>query len=306
MFLIFWCVFCLFTGSYSVFYTPLILKLLPPNKRGTIRGIGFAIGAFLGVGMSALIPIIISNITFPYNYMIIFVIGSIFLFLSALTFNFMRQPEDMPPNEPMSMTQYLKQMPSTVRESPPFRAVIFTCIFMTISNALLPYYTLKAIRVFSATETHVALFAGLAIITTAVAYIGLGYIVDRWGPRIVALIVAVFIFLAGAIVLATNSLSFLIVGWICANFAFNGTMLSTSLLIGEVSPTSKMPLYVGVLFTISMSISAGIVLLMAPVLEAFGFAPVFTLVLLCGLLSFSVNNFILRKLLAKKVSQEVS
>ena len=34
LFLIFWGIFNLFAGSYAVFHTPLVLKLLPPDKRG--------------------------------------------------------------------------------------------------------------------------------------------------------------------------------------------------------------------------------------------------------------------------------
>jgi len=299
LFLISWCIFNVFVGSYTVFHTPLVIKLLPPDKRGTIRGLGFAIGSFLGVGMSALIPLILSRIVFPYNYMMIFSMGLFFLFINAIIFFFLRQSDDIPPNEPMEMTQYLKQMPSTIRENPSFRAMILTCLFLAIANSLLPYYTLNAIRVFSATETHIALLAGLAIFSGAVSYIVLGYIVDRRGPRYIAVIIAVCLAAAGIVALITNSLNFLFVAWVLANFSNNGSMMATSLLIGEVSPSTKLPLYVGVYFTISTALSAVIILLFAPVLENLGFMPLFATVLTCGLLSFIINVFVLKKRLSR-------
>ena len=294
-FLIFWCIFNVFVGSYGVFFTPLVVRLLPPDKRGTIRGIGMAIGSFLGVGMSALIPVILGNIAFPYNYMVIFSMGLFFLLVNVCVFYLMRQSEDMEPNEPMSMTKYIKGMPSTIKENAPFRAMIMACVFLAIANAILPYYTLYAIREFSATDTHIAILAGLAILSGAIAYVGFGYIIDKSGPRLVAVIAACLIIASGVLILSTNSLYLLFAAWMLSNICNTGTIVSVSLLFADVAPSTKLPLYVGVYMTISMAISATVVLLLAPVLESFGFAPIFITVLVCGLLSFLINIFVLRK-----------
>jgi len=297
-FLIFWCIFNIFVGSYGVFFTPLVIRLLPPDKRGGFRGIGMAIGSFLGVGMSALIPVILGNIAFPYNYMTIFSLGLFFLLVNACIFYFMRQSDDFEPNEPMSMTQYIKKMPSTIKENAVFRAMILTGIFLAVPNAILPYYTLYAIRGFFATETHIAILTGLAIMSGAIAYIVFGYIIDRRGSRIVAAISACLLVTAGVLIITTNSLYILFAAWVLANMCNTGTMVSISLIFGEVAPPTKLPLYVGVYMTISMALSAGVVLLLAPVLERFGFAPIFATVLLCGLLSLTINIFVLRKRMA--------
>ncbi|MCL2828651.1 MAG: MFS transporter [Oscillospiraceae bacterium] len=298
LFLIFWAIFNLFAGSYAVFHTPLVIKLLPPDKRGTIRGIGFAIGSFIGVGMSALIPVILLRIVFPYNFMIIFSLGLFFLLVNASIFFFMRQSKDVAPNEPMGLSQFIQQMPTSIRENPSFRAMILTCLFLAIANAVLPYYTLYAIRVFSATEAHIALLTGLAILSGAIAYVGFGYVADRYGPRIIAIIAAGLAIAAGALALTTHSLNFLFVAWVLANMNNNGFPLVVTLLLGEVSPSAKIPLYVGVHTTISMALSTVVVLLLAPALENIGFIPLFALVLACGLGSLLANVFLLKKRLA--------
>jgi len=300
LFLVSWFIFNIFVGSYFIFHTPLVIKLLPPNKRGAIRGIGFAIGSFLGVGMSALIPVILGRIDFPYNYMVIFSIGVFYLLINAVVFLCLRQSKDAIPNEPMSMGNYIKQMPSTVRLNPSFRAMILTCLFLAIANALLPYYTLYAIREFSATDAHIAILAGLGVFSGAIAHVAFGFIVDRHGPRVIALIVAGLLVITGVLALTVHMLSALFIAWIMANLANNGTMTATSLLMGEVSPSTKLPLYVGVHATISMALSAVIVLLLAPTLENLGFVPLFIIVLVCGLTSFLLNIFVLRGRLERR------
>ena len=299
LFLIFWAIFNIFAGSYAIFHTPLVIKLLPPEQRGAIRGIGHAIGSFIGVGMTALIPLILLRFAFPYNFMVVFACGLFFLLVNALIFFFMRQSKEAVPNEPMGMSQYIKQMPAAIRESPSFRAMILTCLFLAIANALLPYYTLYAIHAFSATEAHIATLTGLAILFGALAHVGFGYIADRHGPRIVAVLVACFMIAAGVIALLTNSLHFLFVAWVLANISNSGFPLIVTLLLGEVSPATKLPLYVGVHTTISMALSTVVVLLLAPALEHIGFMPLFVLVLVCGMLSLLANLFVLKRRLVR-------
>jgi len=299
VFLVFWCIFNLFTGSYAVFFTPLVIRLLPPDKRGAIRGIGLAIGSFLGVGMSALIPLILGFFSFPYNYMVIFGMGVFFLLLNAAVFFFMRISKDAEPIEPLGMMEYVKKMPSTIGESPAFRIMIVTVIFLAIAHSILPYYTLYAIRIFSATETHVATFAGLAILSGAISNIAFGVVVDRYGPRIVAVIGACLLILAGSLALTTNSLNILFVIWLLANVSNISFVSAVALLIGEISPSAKLPLYVSVYTTISTALSAVIVLTLAPILENFGFMPLFAIVLVCGVCSFLLNIFVLRKRTAR-------
>ena len=160
MFLLFWGVFNVFVGSYSVFFTPLLLKLLPPEKRGTTRGVGLSLGSLLGVGMAALIPGIINGIVFPYNFMLIFGLGTVILMFNGSMFLFMREHEDVVPRVPLSILQYVKGIPSSVRDDKLFRTMIIMCTFLVVGNGMLPYYTLYAMREFAATEAQVATLAG--------------------------------------------------------------------------------------------------------------------------------------------------
>jgi MFS family permease len=177
--------------------------------------------------------------------------------------------------------------------------MIITVIFLAIAHSILPYYTLYAIRVFSASEAHVATFAGIAILSGAIANISFGVIVDRYGPRIVAVIGACLIMLAGALALATNSLNILFVIWLLANISNISFVSAVSLLLGEISPPAKLPLYVSVYTTISTALSAVIVLVLAPILENFGFMPLFAIVFVCGASSLLLNVFVLRKRTAR-------
>jgi len=300
LFLIFWGAFNIFVGSYSVFFTPILLKLLPPEKRGAMRGVGAAIGSLLGVGIAALIPTIINNITFPFNFVVIFATGTVILLIDACFFLLMREHADVEPRIPFKITQYIKSIPSSVREDVLFRTMIIMCTFLVVANALLPYYTIYAIQVFDAIESHIATLAALAVLAGAIGHVGFGLIVDRWGPVPTSVISACLVILAGTTALATNSLYVLYVAWAFANLGITSYIITVSQLLEKVTSSEKFPLYVGVLTTISMAVSSAVVLLLAPVLENIGFTLLFVVVLTCGLASLAVNLLFFRRLLKKR------
>jgi len=298
-------VFNIFVGSYSVFFTPLLLKLLPPEKRGAMRGIGAAIGSLLGVGMAALIPVIINRIIFPYNFVVIFAAGSVFLLADAILFFLMREHKDVEPRIPLSIIQYIKGIPSSVRDDALFRNMIIMCTFLVIANALIPYYTIYAIREFSATEAHIATLTALAVLSGAFGHVVFGVIVDRWGPVPTSIIAACLVITAGVLALFTstafgNTIYFLYAAWVFANLGNICYMMTATLLLDKVTSSGKIPLYVGVLMTISMALSSAVLLLLAPALENIGFALLFVVVLICGLASLAVNLLVFMKHLAKR------
>ena len=298
LFLFFWGVFNVFVGSYNIFYTPLVLKLLPPDRRGGMRGMGNAAGSLLGVGAAALIPVILERAAFPRNYTLVFSIGCVLMLIDAVLFLIMRMPGDTEPNIPMGVFQYIREMPSAVRVNAPFRAMVLTCMFLVVSNALLAYYTLYAIRVFSATEQQVGALAALAVISGAVGYVVFGFTVDRKGPRFTAAISAALVVISGALALSTHSLGPLYAAWVLANLGSSCYMVSVSLLLGMVSPPAKLPLYVGVNAVVSLGLSALVLLVLAPALESVGFMPLFATVFACGATSLLINMFVLRPRLA--------
>ncbi|MCL2378153.1 MAG: MFS transporter [Defluviitaleaceae bacterium] len=294
-FLFAWGVFNLFVGSYSVFFAPLILKLLPPDRRGGLRGIGFALGSLLSLAVTAIFPVIFYRITFPYDFMLIFVMGSLLMFVNAAVFALLREHNDIEPRIPMGLAQYTRGIFSSLISEPGLRALILTCTFLVIAISLLPYYTVYAIRIFSATDANIATLAALAVASGAVGHIVFGFIVDKRGPVTTVTMVACLTALSGALALFTNSLTLLFVAWAIANFGNSGYFSSASLLLGEIGAPGKLPLYAGVLNVVALALSAIVLLVLAPVLERIGFNWLFITILACGVLSLAANVFVFRR-----------
>jgi len=295
VFILFWAIFCLLSGCYMVFNVPLILKLLPPHKRAGMRGVGQGIGNIIGLGLAGSIPIIVENFSYPYNFMILFGLGLIFLFLNATGFWLMKEHEDVEPRVSMKLHEYLKAIPVSLKEDGTFRAMVLSCMFMLIGVSLIPFYTLYGIRSFTMGADQIALLATLAILSAIGVNISFGFIIDRFGPVKVSPVAAVCIVTSGLILLITKELPFFYGAWVLINVAQFCYMKSTNLMLGDVSPSGKTPLYVGVLFMISMAVSSIVVLGLAPLMELAGFSILFVLVVICGGLGLFYNVFVFQR-----------
>lgn len=301
VFLASWAVFNLMAGSGTVFNVPLMLKLLPPNRRAGMRGVGIAIGSIIALGMAALIPVVIERISYPQDFMVLFGIGLLFLFANAAGFWLMDESEDVEPRHPLRVAEYMKAIPATLIGDPVFRAMVGSCVALVVANSLIPFYTLHAIRDLSASEGQVSLLAGLAIVTGVAVSLVFGFLIDRRGPVRLSPVAAVAVTAAGIVGLVANSFPALVVAWVLANLGNACYMQTTMLMLGDVSPKGKAPLYVGILFSISMLLSSVVVLGLAPVLESLGFTALFVLVSVCGAVGWYLNVRVFQPRLARQV-----
>ena len=300
MFILFWAIFSLLSGSYMVFHVPLILKLLPPDKRAGMRGVGQGLGNIIALGMAGLIPVLLGRFSYPFNFMMIFLIGLAFLFVNATGFWLMKEHEDVETRVAMKLMEYMRAIPMSLKGDATFRAMVLSCMFLLIGVSLIPFYTLYGIRSFGFEADQIALLATLAILSAIGVNLSFGFIIDRVGPVKVSPVTGVFIGISGLILLITNEILFFYLAWVLINVANICYMKATNLMLGDVSPPGKTPLYVGVLFMISMAFSSLVVLGLAPVLETFGFTILFVIVVGCGGLGLFYNLFVFQRRLNEK------
>jgi MFS family permease len=299
MFILFWAIFNFFSGSWVVFFIPILFKLLPPNKRAGLRGVGQALGNIIALVMAGLIPIIINQIIFPYNFMVIFILGSAFLLLNATCFWLMKEHKDVELRVPMKLKEYLKEIPLCLKSDVAFRAMIISCIFMALANAFIPFYTLYGIRVFNIDAYQIGILTILGIVSAIAVNLVFGFIIDRFGTVKLSPLIGVFIMLAGIIALAARNVIFFYLAWVFANIGNWCYMKVANLMLGDISPPGRSHIYVGVLFITTMTISSLGVLGIAPLMEATGFSILFVIITFCGCLGLFYNLFVFQKRLKR-------
>ena len=295
VFIAFWGTYNFLQASGFVFNIPIILKLLPPHQRAGLRGVGQAVGNLIALGMAGLIPFILERFSFPYDFMVIFLLSLILLFFNAAGFWLMKEHEDVEARVPMSVLEYTRAIPLCLKEDSSFRAMVISCMFLVVGISLIPFYTLYAIRTFGLSGEQIALLTTLAILSAIAANIVFGFIIDRFGAVRVSPSLAVFLIVSGVMALFTSGLFSFYVAWVLINFGAVCYMKTSNLMAGDVSPSGKSPLYVGVLFIISMALSSVVVLVLAPVMDAAYFVILFVVVIVCGGLGLFYNVFVFQR-----------
>ncbi|HEY5562402.1 MAG TPA: MFS transporter [Clostridiaceae bacterium] len=284
LFLLFWGIFNLFVGSYVPFYTSIMPKLIPSHQRGRIMGFAGGFGNCIAVLASILIGIILSKIAYPYNYTLIFGIGTIILLLDVLDFHFMvHEPPDKIQSKNISYLKYIMEIPKVLKENKRFSQMVLGFSFFIVAVISLTYYSLYAIRVYHAGAREIAIFTAISMIINTLSSLAFGIIADRYGYRYVLLFSALFGVLAGIFILLLNGLLIIYIAFALSTACLCGYNLSNNMLIIKESPRSELPIYISVNLMITLLISSLTLLISGVIIDKLSFTPIFVLSLICSL-----------------------
>jgi MFS family permease len=289
MFLIFWAAFNLFVGSYGPFFMSIMPKLISSEQRGRLTGYGLAVGSFIAMGASVFIGIILKNISYPYNYTVIFSIGLLILFADAFLFRFMvSETPDKTNTEVFGYLQYFKQIPKVMKKNRKFAKTVIGSIFFVVSSISLTYYSLYAIRNFNAGATEIAVFSAITMAVNIAANIILGVVADKFSHNLVLKYSAISGIAAGAIILATNSIFSVYAAFALSSLCACGYQLSCGMLIIEQVPKEELPVYISINSIVSLIMSTTIMLISSLIIDKVSFMPVFAVTFAAGIGAYLV------------------
>lgn len=283
MFLIFWGMFNLFVGSYSPFYNLIMSKLVPLNKRGRLLGFAGAFGNFIAIATSMLIGILLKNVSYPYNYTIIFLLGIVVLLLDVLDFNLMK--DDVPDkvaDKEINYVEYLKLLPNILKNNNKFAHMVAGFTFCTVTNVSLAFYTLYAIRTYHAGATEIAVFTSITVLVNIFASMILGVIADKFGHKYVLQVSALCGLGAGIIVISIAGIGSVYFAFILTTFCTCGYNLSSNMLVIQEAPRDELAMYISANMLITQIISSIALLLSGYVIDKFSFKPIFLLTIITG------------------------
>jgi MFS family permease len=289
IFLICWGIFSFFVGSYSPFFMTIMPKLILNHERGRLLGFAGAVGNLIAVGSSAIIGILLTNIPYPYNYTIIFAIGTILLILDVVDFMLMKnEPTDEHVHRDMSYFQYIKYLPVVLKHNRKYSYMVLGFIFFVVTNVSLAYYSLHAIKNFNAGAAEIAIFTGLALVANTLSSMIFGVIADRFGHKYVLQYSGACGLAAGIIVLSLPGLFSIYTAFALSTICASGYQLSCSMLIIQEAPKEDLPIYISVNVMITLIVSSAFTLLSGYIIDKFSFTPIFFVTCTAGLGAFIV------------------
>lgn len=293
MFLLFYGIFNMFVGTYGPFYFSIINKILPYEERGKIIGRGSAIGNLVAIFTTYLLNFYLNSFSFPYNFVLIFSTGMVILFIDAVLFYIIDEPEEETQEESLPLGVFLLRAFSFFKRDLNFKRLVFSFIFLGLSLTSLPYFIVYATKSFKG-YNFVTIFNLVAIITSILGNYILGELTKILGYKKV-LSLGMFLGILGLFwALVLRNIYLLLSGFALLNLTFVANILTTGFLITSISPKEDLPVYLALSNTLTMSISSLMHIANGFIINYMGFEALFLISLIFLIVSlFSIGRVVI-------------
>jgi MFS family permease len=291
-------------GVSSVPWFELVAKAVPPHRRGRLFGIAQIFGALGGMGVGAIVALILGSATigFPNGYALLFLIsGCLFLF-NLVPFWLVKEPvneaAESGKRERLTARQFSASLLRIVRTDATFVRLIVSRLLLGTAMAAFPFYILFMGSQFSMSAERLGLLTSAQVLGGLLGGLAIGWIADHRGPRTVirlsAVICATIPLIALFMVLLHAALGASVVAIGVILFVVLGAVGSTNLIgfmtyLMEIAPLAQRTVYIGL-----FSALAGAVLVAPPLLgwllQAASYPVVFAVATAASIGSFLVSR----------------
>lgn len=275
-------------------WTSMISKIMPPDSRGTFFGLQAGL-ANLFISMSAIgAGYLLDSLDSPWDFAVCFFLAAIFFTVSWFALAATREPEDTEKFIPEEKTHFWDDAKRVLSRDKNFNWFLVVRVLSQFATMGFSFYIIYALREFNMTPVVAGYLTATLTISQTIANIGMGWIGDRVGHRVMLIIGAIAAFLSA--VLAWNAAS---IAWFYPIFILTG-MANVSLWTISMTMTvdfggeTERPIYIG----LSQTLTAPATIL-APIIggwiaDSAGFVPTFTISTVLSLVMISILVFLVK------------
>jgi len=233
-------------GLGNIPYTDIIGKIIPKDRRGAFFGGKQVLAGPLAVGAALLAGRILTNISYPNSYALLFGMAAAGLAIASLGFWVIREPpQSNQTQETPSWREYTSHVASASRR---LGSLVAVQLLTGFSLMALPFYVVYAQDELGAPPEAIGWFLLAQVLGGVVATLLWARLVDRAGSRQMITFCAVTSALTPVLAILLGGF-----GWMAlfpvfflAGATFNGRQVGFNSALLELAPTSERPTYAGV------------------------------------------------------------
>lgn len=230
-------------------YFNLYAKVIPANRRGSMWGIGGAIGGLLALGGAQISGLLLDRYGFPDAYALSFLFAFVILTLGIIGFRYVQELPTIDKPPPIPAVQYVRQSPALLRSDPQFGMFVLSQLLYSFQYMAPAFYTVYAIDHFGAGPRTVALFTTVLMGTNTIANLLLGFLADRLGNKVVLQLGMLLAVAAPALAVLAPSLVWMYAVFVLHSFVHAGSDIGGFNLPLEFAPRAQVPTYTAVNMT---------------------------------------------------------
>lgn len=234
-------------------------RAIPPDKRGHYISLWQAIAAVGVTGASMLVGLILSEQgpAYPNNFALIFALGSVMLYASAVSAATIHEPhisDENPTTQHIVWSDFGRHLIQIWREDHRFRQAAVVRVLFSMGAMAFPFYVLHATDELHLPEQTIGIFIFAQTAGAMVSSLFLGRVADRYGPQRIIQIGSCIILSAPilGLVLASGNRGMVDILrnaylwiYVCIGLANSLLFLGFSNYMLDIAPASQRTIYLG-------------------------------------------------------------
>jgi len=276
-------------------WTSMVSKIIPPESRGTFFGMQGGL-ANLFISMSAIgAGYLLDYFDAPWDFATCFLLAVVFFTVSWFALAQTREPEDTEKFIPEKKTHFWDDSKKVLSRDKNFTWFLVVRILSQFATMGFSFYIIYALRDFGMTEVVSGYLIATLTISQTVANIGMGWVGDKVGHRMMLIIGAVAAFLSAVLAWSATSLA-----WFYSIFLLTG-IANVSIWTNSMSMTvdfggeTERPIYIGLSQTLTAPATIIAPLIGGWIVDTAGFTPTFTISTILALAMLGILVFLVKE-----------
>lgn len=276
-------------GALMPAWMDVVGRTIPTTLRGRFFGVASVVasaGALVGSFGTAYV---LAAVRAPASYGVCFLVAAAFMGLSYVALALTREPPAVVTSSPVPLGTYLARIPALLRRDRNLTWFLAARAFAILGIMASGFYTVYALRAYGAATWHVGVFTTVLLAGQIAGNVTLGWLADWAGHRLVIMIGVAATVAANLTALAAPSLPVFGVVFALWGVHLAAVHVSSLNVLLEFAPgMAERPTYVGLGTTSMAPVAFAAPLLAGVMVDALGFAPVFSVAGLSGLVGLSL------------------
>jgi MFS family permease len=241
----------------------MIARVIPVRTRGSYWGLTSGIGAFVGIGASALGAWLLTRFAFPTGFVAIFVLAAVAATIGWLFLTQTREAAEPPRSQRQSQLEYFAGLPEFLRQDRVFLRFLEAQGLLSLAGMGLAFVTIAAVRRWGVPDGTVGLYTAVLLLGQGTGNLAFGVLADRRGHKVSLEFSAAFFTAAYALALVAPNPSWYYLVFFLLGVG-NGAQIASRIMISmEFGTPDRRPTYLGISNT-----TAGLVSMLGPLLAA--------------------------------------
>lgn len=236
-------------GLVSPTWMDFFTKTTLTESRGRVIGWRTSLGAVIGLLNGFIVTILLTVLTFPYNYASVIGLAFIYQMSSLLVQNKIIEVSPSAIINPVRLQYLFAHARLIVASNQQFRKFLYASALMIISFSAVAFFTVAAMKRLELSESIVGIFTIVTITGQIFSGVFVGWIADTKGTRSALIVCGLSLILSIIIAIFAQSL-FLF----CFAFVFMGICVGAELSMRynyavECAPEEDRSMYIGIMNT---------------------------------------------------------